>query len=126
MKPFDNQNQQNMKPEELLSSVGETVEYGRLYLEQQKDYLQLEVAERLAKTTSQLVTLAVIAFFAFMVVIFLSLAGGLYLGAVLNSYPIGFLIITALYALTAVLVFYFKKSLVTNPILTIILKEMLD
>lgn len=115
-----------MKPEELLSSVGETVEYGRLYIEQQKNYIQLEVAERLAKTTSQLVTLAVVAFLAIMVVIFLSVAGALFLANVMNSYPLAFLTVTAIYTLAAVLVFYFKKTLVTNPVLTLIIKEMLD
>lgn len=115
-----------MKPEELLSSVGETVEYGRLYVEQQKDLIQLEVAERFAKTTSQLVTLAVIAFLAIMVMIFLSVAGAFFLADAMNSYSLAFLTITAIYTLAAVLVFYFKKSLVTNPILTLIIKEMLD
>ena len=115
-----------MKTEELLSSTGETFEYARIYAEQQKEYLRLEVSKRIAKTTSALVTVAVISFFAFMVILFLSISVGFLLGNLWGSYGVAFLLLTGIYALAAILIYFFKKRLITNPIVSLIIKDLLD
>lgn len=114
-----------MKTEELLSSAGETIEYGKIYVEQKMDFYRLETSKRLAKTTSNLATVAVMAFLVMMVVIFLSIAGGLFLGAILGSYGLAFLIITGIYMLAVLIIYFFKKEIITNPILSLVIKEML-
>lgn len=115
-----------MKTEELISSAGETLEYGKMYIEQKVDFYRLETSKRLAKTTSNLATVAVIGFLGMMVVLFLSLAGGLLLGDLLGSYGIAFLVITGFYLFAVLLIYFFKKEIITNPILSLIIKEMLD
>lgn len=115
-----------MKTEELLSSTGETFEYARLYAEQQVDYLRLEASKRTAKATSQLVTLAVISFLGFMVILFFSISVGFLLGSLWGSYGLSFLFITGFYALAAILVYFFKKQLITNPIVAMIITDLLD
>ncbi len=115
-----------MKTEELLNTAGETLEYGKIYVEQKMDFYRLETSKRLAKTTSNLVTLAVIAFLVMMVVVFLSIAGGLLLGKLFGSYGLAFLVITGLYLLTVLVIYFFKKEIITNPILSLVIKEMLD
>lgn len=115
-----------MKTEELISTAGETVEYAKIYIEQQKQYFRLETSKRLAKTTSNLATLAVLVFLGFMVMIFFTLAIGFLLGKYIGSYGVAFLGLTGFYLLLAILVFYFKKQIITNPILNLVIKEMLD
>jgi len=115
-----------MKTEELLSSAGETFEYARMYLEQKGDYLHLEASKRVAKTTSNLVTLAVIAFLSFMVILFLTLSIGFFLGSMWGSYGLSFLIITVFYAITAIVIFIFKKQFITNPIIALMVKHLLN
>ncbi len=115
-----------MKTDQMLSAVGETVEYGRQYIEQQKDYIRLEVAEKLAKTTSKLVTMAVVSFLAIMVLILLSVTIGFWLGSVWDSYALAFLCVTGFYALLAVVFYFFRREMVTNPVLSMIIGEMLD
>jgi len=115
-----------MKAEELLTTAGETVEYAKIYIEQQKDYFRLETSKRLAKTTSNLVTVAVLAFLSFMVLIFLTIAIGFLLGSYFGSYGLAFLGLTVFYLILSILIFYFKKQIITNPILTLIIREMLD
>lgn len=115
-----------MQTEELLSSAGETVEYAKIYIEQQKRYFRLESAKRVAKTTSNLGTLAIIGFLAFMVIIFLSISVGFLLGSYLGSYGVSFLIVTLFYALAGILVFVYKKRFITEPIMNVIISEMLD
>jgi len=115
-----------MKPNELFSATGETVEYARQYVQQQMDLLRLETAKRIALTTSSLITLSVIAVLILMIVVFISIALGFYLGALMGSYALAFLSIAGLYALVTVLIIYFKRVIVTNPILNIVIKNMLD
>ena len=54
-----------MNPNEILSSTGETVEYAKQYVQKQIEYLRLEIAERIAKTTSSLITFGIVAFSIF-------------------------------------------------------------
>lgn len=115
-----------MSAEKLLSSTGETVAYAQIYLEKKVEYLQLELAKRTAKTTSGLVTLAIIAFLVFMVMIFFSIGIAFLLGSMWNSYGLAFLAVTGFYVLLAALVFFFKKQIITNPISAIIVKSMFD
>lgn len=115
-----------MKTEDLLSTAGETFEYGRIYLSNQKRLIRLEVAEKLAKTTSSLVTVTVLALLGSFFMLFLSIAGGFWLGSILGSYALGFLVITAIYGLFGGFMYFMRASLVTNPILMYILNTILD
>jgi len=115
-----------METEEILSSASETVEYAKIYVEQQVSYFQLEASKRLAKTTSNLVTLAIISFLTFMVILFLSIAIAFLIGSYWGSYGLAFLLLTGIYALAAILIFFFKRQIVTDPLTTMIIKNMLD
>ncbi|MFN7119936.1 MAG: phage holin family protein [Saprospiraceae bacterium] len=116
-----------MRPtEELLENIGETTEYARHYVEKQFDYVRLEVAERTAKVTSTLVTVIAITFFVLLVIIMLSLTLGFYLGDVFESYSLGFLAVTGIYFVIALVIFALRRSIITNPILSMIIKAMLD
>ncbi|MFK8007574.1 MAG: phage holin family protein [Saprospiraceae bacterium] len=115
-----------MNTDELLSSAGETMEYGKIYVEQKMDFYRLEMSKRLAKTVSNLATVAVMGFLVMMVVIFFSLALGLILGTFLGSYGYAFLAITGFYVLAVLLIYFFKRKIITNPILSLVIREMLD
>lgn len=112
--------------DELLENIGETTEYARTYAEKQFDYIRLEVAERTAKVTSTLITVIAVTFFVLLVIIMLSFTLGFYLGDLLKSYPLGFLIVTGIYFVVALLVYALRRQIVTNPILHLIIKAMLD
>ncbi len=115
-----------MKTNEFIASTSETVEYAKIYVEQQVNYFQLEASKRLAKTTSNLVTVAIISFLAFMVILFLSIAIAFLVGSYWQSYGLAFLLLTGIYALAATIIYFFKKQIVTKPITTMIIKNLLD
>lgn len=112
--------------EELLEQVGETTEYARQFAQKQYDYIRLVVVERTAKVASTLITTLAVTFFALLVVIMLSLTLGFYLGSLLKSYPLGFLIVAGLYAIFAFVIYALRRQIVTNPIVSLIIKDMLD
>lgn len=115
-----------MKTEELLASTGETFEYARQYIDQQKQLILLEVAEKTAKTTSSLITSAIIGFLAVLFLIMLSITVGFWLGKIWDSYAAAFLVITGFYAMLGLTIYFFQKQFITNPILDKVLSELLD
>ncbi|MFK7808201.1 MAG: phage holin family protein [Saprospiraceae bacterium] len=112
--------------EKISASAGETYEYARLYVEQKGDYYKLEAAKKMAQSTSQVATSLIVGFFGMLVVLFLSLSVGFFLGNLWGSYGLAFLLITGIYALAAALVYYFRTSLITNPIVKMIISNLLN
>jgi hypothetical protein len=112
--------------DQIMLSAGESIEYARQYLKQQGDLVRLEAAERISKTTSALITAIVITFIAVLVVIMLSIATGFWLGNLWGSYAKAFFAITGIYALLGVIIYFFKKQLVTNPVLDFTLDAFFD
>jgi hypothetical protein len=112
--------------DEILTSAGETFEYARQYIKQQGDYIRLEAAERISKTTSAMVTAFVLGIFSLLVVIMLSLAAAFWLATKLGSYPEAFIILAVAYALLGSLVYLFRRQLVTIPTLKLMLNAFFE
>lgn len=112
--------------DELLENLGETTEYARNYADKQIAYVQLLVAERTAKVASTLVTVIAVTFIGLLIILMLSFTLGFYLGDVFGSYPLAFLCVTGVYVLIGGAIFLFRRQFVTNPILTLIIRAMLD
>lgn len=112
--------------DEILTSAGETFEYARQYVKQQGDYIRLEAAERISKTTSAVVTSLVLGIFSMLVLIMLSLAAAFWLGSKTGSYAEAFLIMSAVYCLLGALVYAGRKQFVTNPTLKLVLNAFFD
>ncbi len=111
---------------ELLQQAGESFEYANQYVQKQVDLFKLESAERIAKTTSSLVTAAVLFMIATLVIIMLSITVGIWLGSLLGTYSGAFLIVTGLYTLAGLLVYFFREQLVTNPVLSNVLESFFE
>ncbi|MBI1226733.1 MAG: hypothetical protein GC192_15975 [Bacteroidetes bacterium] len=112
--------------DEILTSAGETFEYARHYIKQQGDYIRLEAAERISKTTSAMVTALVLCIFSLLVLIMLSLAAAFWLGDRMGSYAEAFFIVSVFYCLIGALVYIFRKQFVTNPTLKLMLNAFFD
>lgn len=111
--------------EEILENAGETVEYARQYAQQQVEYFRLEVAERLSKAMATVVTTVAVVLFVTVVLMLLSVAGALYLGSLWASNALGFLFVAGIYLVAMIIFLIFRRQLVTNPVLTFILKSVL-
>lgn len=112
--------------DEILNAAGETFEYARHYIKQQGDYIRLEAAERISKTTAAMVTAMVLSMFSLLVLIMLSLAAAFWIGGRLGSYPQAFLILAAAYSALGTLVYIFRRPLVANPTLKLMLNAFFE
>ena len=112
--------------DDVLMAAGETFEYARQYVKQQGDYIRLEAAERISKTMSAMMTALVLGIFSMLVIIMLSLAIAFWLGSKLGSYAEAFVIVSAVYCLIGSLIFIFRKQLVTEPTLQLVLDAFFE
>lgn len=115
-----------LNKEELLEQTGETLEYARQFINKKIDLLQLETAERSAKATASLVTIGSIAILSLFLLLMLSIAFAFAIAQFLQSYALGFLLVSLLYAFALVGIYIFKQQLITNPILSFILNAFFD
>lgn len=117
----------NMKnTDEILASAGETFEYARHYIKQQGDYIRLEAAERISRTTSAMVTALVLGIFSMLVIIMLSLAAAFWLASKIGSYAEAFLLVSAIYCVMGGITYLFRRQLVTRPTLKLMLNAFFD
>ncbi len=112
--------------DDLLTSAGETFEYARHYIKLQGDYIRLEAAERISKTTSAMVTAMVLGIFSLLVLIMLSLAAAFWLGNKMGSYAQAFLIVSVAYSFVGSVVYIFRRRLITNPTLKLMLNAFFE
>lgn len=105
-----------------MESSGEAYGYAKAYIEQQVEYAKLDIAERLSTSISSAITAVIVLQLVFCVFGFLSFALGIYLGQRLDSYVQGFLIIGGIYLVVTLAVISFRRPLITNPIVSRIIK----
>lgn len=114
------------KDEKVMESAGEAVEYARQYIQQQGEYLRLEVAERIAKITGPLVTLAIIASLFGIIVLILSLGVITWLAGVLGSAPQAYFLVGGVYLILAAIIYYYREKWITNIVLRIVLDAFFE
>ncbi len=107
--------------EEVLRSAGEFAAHVREYAQLQLDYWRLDLAERLAKVASTLLSLLAVAMLLLFGLFMATMALALFLGQRWGSYALGFLAVAGLYVLLAAFLIVFKEPLLTTPLLSRIL-----
>lgn len=108
----------------LLERAGETFGYLQQYVEKQLELYQLEITERVVQLLSSLITYFLLLTIFGLVVLFGSMAAAFYLAAAFGSQGLGFLIVMGIYALLAVLLFVFRRQVILNPVLQMVLGSM--
>lgn len=112
------------RSDSLSEKAGETYGYIKYYIEQRIEYFRLALTERIALTMSGLLTaFALVALFS-MVLLFGTLAIAFYLSSLLKSEGHGFLIVTMFYLLLGIIVYFFRRKLIMEPIVHIVVRSM--
>lgn len=112
-----------MKPTDSISeAVGEVYGYSKAYFQQQLEYFKLDMAERVSRSLSLAITIFIIGTLFLMILLFASLALGVYLGKQWGSYSNAFLAVSGGYAAFTLILLVFRRVIITNPILSRIVK----
>lgn len=110
----------------LLERTGETIEYIKLYAQQQVDIVKLDAVEKSAKMLSSMVTNLVLGIVALIVLLLLTTAGALFLGQILGNLALGFLIVSLLYIVVGLILYNFRKSFITSPIVSFFISKVYE
>jgi len=103
--------------DELKENVESIQENTKAYIETSLAYYKLLGFKVAMKSTTLMVKFFLIAFCLMIVLLFISIAGALVFGEMLNSYPLGFLSVAGIYLVLALILFFVKDRIVEGPIL---------
>ena len=106
------------KIEELSGNVKE-------YVNVQVKLINLKVVDKVSSVAANITFAIIIFLFAFLLLIFGSIALGFYLASVTGSTSLGFLVLTGIYLIVGIILFSFREKLVINPIRNGLIRQML-
>lgn len=99
----------------VIDSLNETsnkaIDVGEVYYKKTQEYYRLKVFQQLTMTTGMLLKIAVIGGLGFLALIFLTVAGIIYLGNILNSMVGACLIAGALFIVLLILAYVFRRKI---------------
>jgi len=111
----------NSRP--LLEKAGETFGYFQDYVEKRLELLQLELTERVIRILSVLITAFLLLSIISLFLLFISISAAFFIGEHLGSPATGFLAVGGIFGLLALLLYVFRKPLIVQPILSMIIGE---
>jgi cytochrome c biogenesis protein CcdA len=103
--------------EELKENTEGIRENTKAYIETTMAYYKLKGFKKAMKTVAFAVKAFLIVLCLTFVLLFVSIAGAIFLGNYLHSYIYGFLIVAGVYLILAVIIYSIKDKLVEGPIL---------
>jgi len=103
--------------EELKENTQAVQENTKAYIESSIAYYKLWGFKVAMKSTTLMLKFFLISICLMIVLLFVSIAGSLAIGNLLDSYPLGFLIVAGIYIVLAFLLFLVKDKIVEGPIL---------
>ena len=107
----------------LMESIGESTAYVQSYIEHKIELTKLEAAEKSAVLISEIITIISVVMIGAIFLLLLTITLGLFLAQWLDSYSYAFLIITMFYALMGGLFWMFRRSLVTNMVVGMVVSR---
>jgi ABC-type multidrug transport system fused ATPase/permease subunit len=103
--------------EELKENAEAVQENAKAYIESSIAYYKLWGFNVAMKSTTLMLKFFLIAICLMLVLLFVSIAGAIFIGNLLDSYSLGFLVVAGIYLVLALLLFLVKDKIVEGPIL---------
>lgn len=103
--------------EELKDNVDNIQENTKAYIESSMAYYKLWGFKVAMKSTTLMVKFFLISICMLIVLLFISVAGALAIGKLVDSYVFGFLVIAGIYLVLALLLFLVKDKVIEGPVL---------
>jgi len=92
------------------------------YVEVKLDLLKLHTAEHLSRLLSNVVTLVIVGYMLFLILLFISFAAGFFIGSLLHSNEAGFLCVAGFYFLFLIAFLIFRKRIVEKPVIKAVVR----
>ena len=105
-----------MEKTRIADNVSEVIDSAMKYIYANIDLLKLTLLERLSKVVSLIISTTLVLLVASLFVLFFSLAAAIFIGHLLLSLELGFLIVSAVYLLLILIFWRLRRTLVINPV----------
>jgi len=107
--------------DETFSRMDDLVNDIKDYINVKLDALKLSVAEKISRIAAAIIAGFVVAVAVLFFVVFISIALGFFLGEILGSTWLGFLIVGGIYLLVGLVTWWARKRIIQVPIMNSIL-----
>ena len=113
-----------MDRNDLLSTAGETLAYAEDYLDTRIEMLKLDVAEKGAVGGANAIALIIVAIVGLFATGCLTVALALLVATWVDSLILGFLIVGVFYLICCALLYTFRETLLTTPLLRALITQL--
>jgi hypothetical protein len=115
-----------MDGKSLFGNITDLKENLYRYIETRFSYYKLVLFEKSARVLTSVFSTWVVSLVVFMAVMFISLAGAIYLGRLLESYELGLLIVGGFYLLLGLILYVFRVRIFSPGIIKGLARSFYD
>lgn len=108
----------------IKNQTKETVNHVAAYAHNHLEISKLILLKKTAQASSFLMFIFISSLFLFFISFMLSIAAGIYIGELIGSYPLSFLIIAGINVLLLLILIIFRRTILDNTVLRQIIKQM--
>ena len=101
----------------IADNISEVIDASRKYAKANLKLLKLILLERLSKVVSLIISATLIMFGLAIVLLFLCIAGAMYIGGLLHSSALGFLVMGLIFLVPVIILWINRKTLVINTVI---------
>ena len=94
------------------------------YIQTRIELLKLRFAATTSKLISNLFSIIIVSLLILLFLAFLGVSTALYIGKTLDSYPLGFLIVSAIFLLTGIICWSLRERILRIPIMNSIISQL--
>ncbi len=113
-----------MNRDQLLATAGETLAYAEDLFTTKVELVKLDVAEKGARIGADVISGIIVAILGLAGLLFLFLALAIWLGYLVGSYALGFVIVGVFFLILAAILFAVRESLLARPILKSLISSL--
>ena len=106
-----------MENTRIADNISEVIDASRKYIEANLKLFKLSLLERLSKVVSLVISTTLVMLVGTLFLLFLSLAAAVYIGDLLQSRALGFLVMSLFFLLLVIVLWIKRKTLVINPVI---------
>ena len=112
--------------QEEFKKVEELALHIKAYIQTEIELIKLLFAEKLSKILSNFLAIMVLIWLLLIGILFASLSLAFLIGERLGKMSTGFIIVSLIYLLLAVVIWYLRERIIRIPILNVILSQLFD
>ncbi len=111
--------------ENIANNIGKLYDKAEQYSRTSLELIKLNAIDKSSDVISSLAVVVSLTLILAVFTLFVNIGIALLIGNALNDYALGFFIVSGFYLLIAIVVYFFRKSIIKNPIDNIVVGKLM-